>query len=99
MPRRRPSRAPATLRVPPSLQPPGTVQAGNGHPEEALIGSPMKKARPSIDVGNAAEKLNAAQSLSAALDAAVSGPAVASSSTSTTAPTPPPKIHEIEEEL
>ncbi|KAG5925691.1 hypothetical protein E4U42_004045 [Claviceps africana] len=88
-----------TPQVPPSLQPPRAVQAGNGHTEEALIGSPMKKARPSVDIGNAAEKTNTAQSLSAALDAAVSDTAVASSSTSATAPTPPSKIQEVEEEL
>ncbi|KAG5982898.1 hypothetical protein E4U55_001166 [Claviceps digitariae] len=44
--------------LPQSLQPPGAVQAGNGCSGEALIGSPMKKARPSVDMNNTAEKAN-----------------------------------------
>jgi len=83
--------------VPQSLQPPGAVQVGNGNPAEAHIGSPMKKARPSVDITNASEKLNTTQSLSAALDSVVSNPA-ASSSTSAPAPMLPSKIQAIEEE-
>ncbi|QPG94508.1 hypothetical protein C2857_006255 [Epichloe festucae Fl1] len=86
-----------TPQVPPSLQPPGAVQVGNEMSAEALIGSPLKKARPSIDITNAAEKYGTTQSLSAALDAAVSDPA-ASSSTSATAAAPPSKVEEEEEE-
>ncbi|KAG6005169.1 hypothetical protein E4U21_000361 [Claviceps maximensis] len=87
-----------TIQVPQSLQLPGAVQAGNGITAEALIGSPLKKARASVDTNNAAKKPDTTQSLIAALDAAVSNPA-ALSSTSASAPTPPVKIQAIEEEL
>ncbi|KAG6037660.1 hypothetical protein E4U41_004886 [Claviceps citrina] len=87
-----------TPQVPPSLQPPGAVQMANENQAEALLGSPLKKARPSVDMTNATEKLSATQSLSAALDTAVSGPA-ASSSTSATTLARPVKAEEDEDEL
>lgn len=40
---------------------------------EALVGSPLKKARPSIDQTNAGDRYSATQSLSAALGSIVSG--------------------------
>lgn len=64
-------------------------------PDEALIGSPLKRQRPSIDRAFSAEKFSATQNLSAALESAVSG---SSGSTPNQAPTQPtPKIEEEEE--
>ncbi|EFY90441.1 hypothetical protein J3458_000706 [Metarhizium acridum] len=82
--------------VPPSLQPPSVVQSGSDVPADALIGSPLKKARPSTDVTNTGEKLGTTQSLSAALDAAVSVTS-APATTSTTTTAPPSKVVEEEE--
>lgn len=65
-------------------------------PAEALVGSPLKKARPSVDITNTGEKFGTTQSLSAALDAAVSG-ASTPATTSTTAAAPPAKVVEEEE--
>ncbi|KAI9151672.1 Septation protein imp2 [Paramyrothecium foliicola] len=42
-------------------------------PPEGLLGSPLKKARPSIDQTNSGDRFSAAQSLSAALGSTVSG--------------------------
>lgn len=42
-------------------------------PDEALIGSPLKKQRPSMDQSFSAEKFSQTQNLSAALESAVSG--------------------------
>ncbi|GAO15008.1 uncharacterized protein UV8b_00477 [Ustilaginoidea virens] len=83
--------------APPSLQTPGAVQASNGIPAEGLLGSPFKKPRPSEDMTNAGEKYGPTQSLSAALDAAVSGQpeAAALSKTSTV---PPSEVEQEEEE-
>ncbi|KJZ73203.1 hypothetical protein HIM_07400 [Hirsutella minnesotensis 3608] len=53
-------------------------------PPEALVGSPLKKARPSIDQSSVGDKFLASQSLSAALDAAVSGKTAAVSGSATT---------------
>ena len=50
-------------------------------PPEALVGSPLKKARPSIDQLSAADKQTTTQSLTAALGAVVSGNTVAAPST------------------
>jgi hypothetical protein len=49
-----------------------STSVGNA-PPEGLLGSPLKKARPSIDQTNAGDRFSAAQSLSAALDSTVSG--------------------------
>lgn len=79
-----------------SLQPPSAVQGVSDVPPEALVGSPLKKARPSVDITNTGEKFGTTQSLSAALDAAVSGTS-APTTTSTTTTAPPPKVDEEEE--
>ncbi|KJK83831.1 hypothetical protein H634G_00194 [Metarhizium anisopliae BRIP 53293] len=83
--------------VPPSLQPPSFVQSGSDVPVEALIGSPLKKARPSVDVTNTGEKLSTTQSLSAALDAAVSVTSAPATTSTTTTTAPPSKVDEEEE--
>ena len=93
----------------PMLQPPTSSAAPAEVPPEAIVGSPLKKARPSIDQTNAGEKSAATQSLSAALGAALtstSAPvppaaaaAAAAAGPSTTAPVPPPKVQEEDEEL
>ncbi|KAF5130176.1 hypothetical protein E5D57_006513 [Metarhizium anisopliae] len=83
--------------VPPSLQPPSFVQSGSDVPVDALIGSPLKKARPSVDVTNTGEKLSTTQSLSAALDAAVSVTSAPATTSTTTTTTPPSKVDEEEE--
>ncbi|PNY28076.1 Uncharacterized protein TCAP_02004 [Tolypocladium capitatum] len=51
----------------------GANQGGPDVPPEALVGSPLKKARPSMDQTIAADKQATAQSLTAALGAVVSG--------------------------
>ena len=53
-------------------------------PPEALVGSPLKKPRPSMDQSVSNEKYTATQSLSAALDAVVSGAQSSGAGTSTT---------------
>lgn len=65
-------------------------------PPEALVGSPLKKARPSIDQTNSSEKYSATQSLSAALGSVMGG-----SPGATPAPLQPSsaKVEEEEEEL
>ncbi|KAH0601513.1 hypothetical protein MHUMG1_00389 [Metarhizium humberi] len=83
--------------VPPSLQPPSFVQSGSDVPVDALIGSPLKKARPSVDVTNTGEKLSTTQSLSAALDAAVSVTSAPATTSTTTTTAPPSKVDEEEE--
>ncbi|KHO01694.1 uncharacterized protein MAM_00695 [Metarhizium album ARSEF 1941] len=82
--------------VPPSLQPPSAVQAVSDLPADALVGSPLKKARPSVDVTNTGEKLGSTQSLSEALDAVVSTTA-APAETATTSTASPSKVDEEEE--
>ncbi|TWU75956.1 hypothetical protein ED733_006653 [Metarhizium rileyi] len=84
--------------VPPSLQPPisGTLSASDV-PADGLVGSPLKKARASVDETSTGEKLLTSQSLSAALEAAVSAPSVPSTTLTTT--TAPPYIMDEEEEL
>jgi hypothetical protein len=53
-------------------------------PPEALVGSPLKKARPSIDQGTSSEKFAATQSLSAALGSVVGGGVSSTTGTSST---------------
>lgn len=65
-------------------------------PPEGLLGSPLKKARPSIDQTNAGDRFSAAQSLSAALDSTVSG-APSTSPQQGEAATPMKKTEEEEE--
>ncbi|XP_044719123.1 Beta-lactamase-type transpeptidase fold domain containing protein [Hirsutella rhossiliensis] len=48
-------------------------QGAPGDAAEALVGSPLKKARPSVAQSSAGDQSSASQSLSAALDAALSG--------------------------
>jgi hypothetical protein len=85
-----------TPQVPASLQTPGAVQAAIDVPADALVGSPLKKARPSVDITNTGEKFGTTQSLSAALDAAISGTS-APATTSSTMTAPPSKVDEEEE--
>jgi hypothetical protein len=67
-------------------------------PDEALIGSPLKRQRPSIDRAFSAEKFSATQNLSAALESAVSGSSGSTPNQAPTQPTQPtPKIEEEEE--
>lgn len=60
-------------------------------PGEAAVGSPLKKARPSIDQGTGGEKFSATQSLSAALGSVMAGATPGSSGTEST-----PKVEEEE---
>lgn len=60
-----------------------------------IVGSPLKKARPSMHQSVSGDKLTSAQSLSAALGAAV-GEASTSAPAATSAPAPP-KMDEEEE--
>lgn len=41
--------------------------------DEALVGSPLKRQRPSVDQGPSNDKYSATQSMSAALDSVISG--------------------------
>ncbi|KAH8176870.1 Beta-lactamase-type transpeptidase fold domain containing protein [Sarocladium implicatum] len=85
----------------PSATPAGAASKSSAAevPPEALVGSPLKKARPSIDQGASNDKLSATQSLTAALGSIVgSGPAPGSATTSA----PPaseskPKVEDEEE--
>jgi hypothetical protein len=65
-------------------------------PDDALIGSPLKKQRPSMDQAFSAEKFSKTQNLSAALESAVSG---SSGSTPNQTTTEPKLKIEEEEEL
>ena len=51
-------------------------------PAEAVVGSPLKKQRPSMDAGTVLDSASVTQSLTAALDSAISGGSAPS-------PTPP----------
>ncbi|KAK5995085.1 hypothetical protein PT974_03478 [Cladobotryum mycophilum] len=62
---------------------------------DAMVGSPLKKARPSVDQTNNGERYSNTQSLSAALSSIVSGVAETSTPAPTTAP--PLKVEEEEE--
>ncbi|CEJ91003.1 Putative Beta-lactamase-type transpeptidase fold domain containing protein [[Torrubiella] hemipterigena] len=62
-----------TEATPAAPKPPGDT------PAEAAVGSPLKRARPSVDLGNPMNKFSATQSLSAALGSAMSGSTNASS--------------------
>jgi hypothetical protein len=62
-----------------------------------MVGSPLKKARPSVDQGNDGDRFSATQSLSAALGTAVS--TKAESPTKEGASTSTPEIRIEEEEL
>ncbi|POR32883.1 Uncharacterized protein TPAR_06919 [Tolypocladium paradoxum] len=79
----------------PAGQPAGANQGGPDVPAEALVGSPLKKARPSIDQTNAADKQTTTQSLTAALGAVVSGNTAAAANTVSAAATI--KVEEEEE--
>ncbi|GJN71947.1 beta-lactamase-type transpeptidase fold domain-containing protein [Purpureocillium lilacinum] len=68
----------------PTGQPTPSSYSGQDVPPEAIVGSPLKKARPSIDQSSAVDKTST-QSLSAALNTAVSG-----ASTGSTSSTPAP---------
>ena len=69
-------------------------------PPEALVGSPLKKARSSIDQGAPNDKISATQSLTAALGSIVgSGPAPSSANAVASPPIndSKPKVEEEEE--
>ncbi|KAL6696502.1 hypothetical protein J3F84DRAFT_299151 [Trichoderma pleuroticola] len=74
-----------------------TLQANFDSLAAAMVGSPLKKARPSVDQGNTGERFSATQSLSAALGTAVS--TKAESPTKEGASTSTPEIKIEEEEL
>lgn len=75
--------------------PGGGSHAADKTASDAIVGSPLKKARPSVDQGSAADKYSATQSLSAALGSAMTG---SSSTTPNSNPTENnPKIEEEEE--
>lgn len=52
---------------------PTDLGATGSVPDEALIGSPLKRQRPSMDQSFATEKFSATQGLTAALESAISG--------------------------
>ncbi|KFA68198.1 hypothetical protein S40285_01612 [Stachybotrys chlorohalonatus IBT 40285] len=81
-----------------SLAPPATgnsikTQALGNSIGAGIVGSPLKKARPSVDFTNSPDKFSATQSLSAALSSAVAGPSEAGAA----APKRDMKVEEEEE--
>jgi hypothetical protein len=84
----------------PSLAPPtagGLLSSSRfgDTPPSANVGSPLKKARPSVDFTNSEDKYSSTQSLSAALGSAISG----SPDKGSPAPKAEVKLEEEEEEL
>ncbi|CAG9999115.1 unnamed protein product [Clonostachys byssicola] len=94
-----PTDTPTKLSTQESTTAPG--QSGSGGPSDlpppGLVGSPLKKQRPSIDHTSLGDRFSATQSMSSALESVISGVSGPAPSSLSTTPEVKPKVEEEEE--